>query len=578
MMKWSGWGDEKKSFPMEQKPTLWPWIRSKLGIIVEEKTLPVDRASVKLASPCLNKAFVKDIKKILDPKHILTDDNERLLHTYGKSYPDLIRVRRGEIRRAPDMVLLPESHNDVEKIVASAQENNVSVIPFGGGTNIVGCTEPLAAKDQMTVSLDLRLLSKLISIDKKSNTAVFQPGAKGPDLEEQLAKHGYSLGHYPDSFEYSTLGGWLATRSAGMQSDAYGKIEDMVVAMKLVTPSGTITTKTTPASSAGPDLNRLIVGSEGTLGVITEATMRVHKSPEVRDYRGFLFKTFEEGTAAIEECLDRGFAPSMVRLQDSGETELALNMKAPKKGLEGFIQKPIKAYLKRAGYSAPCIMIIGFEGTDESLQTVRKNALAIIKKYKGFSLGKGVGKTWSQDKFNVPYLRDYIMDYGCMCDVAETAATWSKLLPLYKATIKAVKAQFQKETGFGYIGCHISHTYQTGACLYFTYGAKQIKGQELDQYYNYKRLITETFMQNGGTLSHHHAIGYEHMPWMEQEVSRTGLMALQGIKTTLDPKNIFNPGKLIPMAAALHPVTAERTDLIMKTWVKNPKPSSDLSL
>jgi alkyldihydroxyacetonephosphate synthase len=546
MMKWWGWGDQDKNFPMESKPTLWPWIQGKLDIHNRNKTTPIIKEKITLNPVLLNAAFIKDLSALLKPAQMTSEPDERLLHSYGKSFPDLFRVRRGEIKRAPDMILLPENHENVEGIIKLAHKHNVCVVPFGGGTNIVGGIEVLDFSKRMVCALDLRLMNKVLHLDPYSMTATIQGGALGPKLEADLQKEGFALGHYPDSFEYSTLGGWLATRSAGMQSDAYGKIEDMVVSLKMVTPSGTIETRTVPASSAGPDLNQLVCGSEGILGVITEATMRIHRAPAVKDYRGFLFKNFEDGINAIYDCIDGGFSPSMVRLQDTGETELAFNMKAPKKGLEGLIQKPIKSYLKASGYHAPCIMIIGFEGDEGAIMATRKGALKILKKHHGFSLGKGVGKTWSADKFNVPYLRDYIMDYACTADVAETSATWKNILPLYNNTIRATKEQFQKEGGAGYIGCHISHTYKTGACLYFTWAAKQIPGEELDQYYRYKKFITNTFMESGGTVSHHHAVGYEHKEWMEVEVSRTGLQALKAIKTSLDPKGILNPGKLLP--------------------------------
>jgi alkyldihydroxyacetonephosphate synthase len=547
MMKWWGWGDPNISFPMEHKPNLWPWVEKKLEVTTKEKSFPIKKELIKLNTPVMNETFALGLTKFLKPEQFTSQFDERLLHTYGKSYPDLYRVRRGQIKRAPDLVVLPRTHEEVERIINLAHELNVCVIPFGGGTNIVGGVEPLDFSSRMVVSLDLREMNKVLSLDPYSMTATIQGGALGPKLEADLFKQGFSLGHYPDSFEYSTLGGWLATRSAGMQSDAYGKIEDMLVSLKMVTPSGTIVTRTVPSSSAGPNINSIAVGSEGILGVITEATMRIHRAPAKKDYYGYLFKSFEDGISAIHECLERGFSPSMVRLQDSGETELAFQMKAPKKGLEGLIQKPVKWYLKKAGYTAPCILVVGFEGDADFIAPTKKAALGILKKHKGFGLGASVGKTWSADKFNIPYLRDYIMDYGCFADVAETSATWSNILPLYKNFISAVKSKFKDDqNGAGYVGCHISHTYKTGACLYFTYSAKQDEARGLEQYYSYKRFVTDTFMNSGGTVSHHHAVGYEHRPWMEQEVSRIGLQALTAIKKSLDPKGILNPGKLLP--------------------------------
>jgi alkyldihydroxyacetonephosphate synthase len=547
MMKWWGWGAPNLTFPMADKPKLWPWVVDKLGIVSASPTaVPVDLASIQIAPSRASSELLAELRHILQPEQITLDPLDRLIHSYGKSFPDLLCVRNGIVRRAPDAVLLPASSGQVEALVKLAHQRNFCLIPFGGGTNIVGGINPESQEPRPMLTLSLRNMNRLISVDPESRTAIIQAGALGPQLEADLAEHGHSLGHYPDSFEYSTLGGWLATRSAGMQSDVYGRIEDMVVSIKMVTPSGTIITKAVPASSAGPDLNRLMVGSEGILGVITEATMRIHKMPAVKDYRGYLFRSFGDGVRGIQECLDGGFTPSMIRLQDSGESELAFNMKAPSHGLGGWIENRVKAWLRSRGYTEPCILIVGFEGEEKSIAVTRSSAIRILKRHGGFSLGTSVGRTWSKDKFNIPYLRDYIMDYGCMADVAETSTVWSKVLPLYTGTVEAVKARFREEDGTGYIGCHISHTYKTGACLYFTFAARQPKGRELEHYYEYKRLITDTILRLGGTLSHHHAVGIEHRPWINQEVSPAGLQALQALKASLDPKHVLNPGKLLP--------------------------------
>lgn len=549
MMKWWGWGDPARSFPMADKPKLWPWIEGKLGITKDNATPPVDRSGVKLPPVRVHQGFVDALSKVLAPSQLSSQEDDRLLHAYGKSYPDLFKVRRGEVTKAPDYVVWPENREQVEALVKLAHQHEVVVIPFGGGTNIVGSTNPVEAGPVRTVvSVDMTRMNRLVELDTFSRTAVIEGGAHGPKLEADLAARGWSLGHYPDSFEYSTLGGWIATRSAGMQSDAYGKIEDMVVSLRLVSPTGVLATRTVPASSAGPDLNRVVLGSEGTLGIITDATMRVHRAPAVKDYRGFLFPSFEAGVAAAHECIENGYPPSMVRLQDAGETELAMQMKAPKTGIEGAVQSVVKQYLKRAGYSRPCIMVVGFEGDPAPVKDKARGAVAILKKHRGFNLGSSVGKTWSKDKFNIPYLRDYIMDYGCMADVAETSATWAQVVPLYEAVIAAANQRFGEEVGKGYIGCHISHTYATGACLYFTWAMKNRPGEELEQYYRMKRFITDTIVASGGTVSHHHAIGTEHMPWMAKEVGETGLRAIRALKSALDPKGICNPGKVIPPA------------------------------
>jgi alkyldihydroxyacetonephosphate synthase len=544
-MKWWGWGDVEKSFPMEDKPELWPWIRRRLALPETRLRPPVVRDRLVVPRPVVNAAFCEALAQDFAAARYTSDDDVRLYHCFGKSYPDLLAARAGALPRATDMVVFPTSHDEVERLVALAHEHDVCLIPFGGGTNIVGGIDPLASETRMIVTLDMRDMNRLVSVDPHSQVAVIQAGMRGPELEAALHGKGFSLGHFPDSFEFSTLGGWLATRSAGMQSDAYGRIEDMVLSMRMVTPRGTIETRPVPASSAGPDLNRMMCGSEGVLGVITEATMRVHPVPPHKDYRGFLFRSFPEGVAAIHACWRAGHVPSMIRLQDSNETELAAHMKAPAKGLAGFVQSLVKRHLKRRGYSAPCIMVVGFEGSAEQVRRKRSATLPILKKFGGFSLGNSIGDTWSKDKYNIPYLRDYVMDRGVMCDVAETATTWAEVVPLYDKTIAAVNARFSQDRGAGFIGCHISHSYETGACLYFTYAAAQQAGSEREQYYSYKNLITDVFMRNSATLTHHHAVGVEHMPWLEAEISPTGLRALSALKRELDPKSILNPGKLL---------------------------------
>lgn len=538
-MKWWGWGSPDFEFPMAEKPGLWPWIAKTLAVPEQPPAPPVPRSAIELPAPRRNEAFCAAASGLS------FDEDQRLVHSYGKSYPDLFNARRGLIRRAPDAVAFPASHAEVESLVKLAAAHGVCLIPFGGGTNIVGGVNPREF-DGMIVTVSLARMNRLLSIDEYSGTAVIEAGALGPKLEADLQAKGFSLGHYPDSFEYSSLGGWIATRSAGMQSDAYGKIEDMVVALKMVTPSGTIVTRPTPASSAGPDLNRLMAGSEGALGIITECTMRVHRAPAVKDYRGFLFPSFKEGYAAIYETVSSGARPSLIRLQDEFETELAFNMKTPKTGVTGFVQRQMKKYLKARGYGRPALMIVGVEGEAGFVAARGKAARAILKKHRGFDLGQSVGKSWSKDKFNLPYLRDYVMDRRCMVDVAETATVWGNVLNLHDKVVAAMTEKFGAEGTPGFVGCHISHTYSPGACLYFTYACRQQPGRELEQYYSFKKFITELFLANGATLTHHHAVGTEHRPWMEREVSKTGVQALRALKASLDPDALMNPGKLIP--------------------------------
>ncbi len=359
-----------------------------------------------------------------------------------------------------------------------------------------------------------------------------------------------TLGHFPDSFEYSSIGGWVATRSAGMQSDKYGKIEDMVIALRMVTPQGTLVTRNVPKSSNGIGINQLCIGSEGIFGVITEVIMQVHHMPVEKEFHGYLFPNFEKGVAAIYNCALQGSNPSMTRLNDPDKTALSFAYKTKSSFLKTILAKGIKFYLKKFkkfDFEQACLMLVCFEG--DKIKPQIKKAGAIYKKMGGIHLGAGPGKSFEKEKYEFPYLRDYAMDHGVFADVSETATTWKNILPLYYSA-RAHILQAITETGSKpWCGCHVSHTYKTGASLYFTFAFKQ-SDNVLKQYLHIKKAAEDAFIQFGGTLSHH-AVGYEHAPWISDDISLMGVQAIQGIKTALDPKNIMNPGKMIPSDAPL---------------------------
>jgi alkyldihydroxyacetonephosphate synthase len=477
------------------------------------------------------------------------DDKDRIIHSYGKSFRDLWRIRRGLLNNSPDCVIYPQSEEEIIHIVNSASENNVVIIAFGSGSNIAGSLDAIDGSGRMIVSLDLKLMSRVLEVDAQSNTARIQPGAVGPDMEKQLNSYGFTLGHFPDSFEYSTLGGWIATRSAGMQSDKYGKIEDMVLSLRMVTPSGTIVTRTVPKCSNGIDVNHICIGSEGILGIITEAAMRVHKIPEFREPYGYLFPDFESGVKAIYECAEKYCAPAVTRLNDPGKTALSIAFNTKSSGFKSFKNKLGKVFLqkiKKFDFKKSCLLLTIFEGDKESFYNQKRRVNAIYKKYGGFNLGTGPGKTFEKGKYDFPYIRDYVMDRNIIADVSETATVWSNLLPLYYSTMEALDKAVKRSVEKGFMGCHISHTYHTGASLYFTFACTQVPGQELEQYLYIKKAAEDAFIKGGATLSHHHAVGTEHQPWITDDVSETGLKAVKALKDGLDPKGIMNPGKIIP--------------------------------
>ena len=548
-MKWWGWGHEDVSFSDADKPKLWPYLSGELGLEQVEPTPPVKFDDVHLPAAKENAPFIAALRDALAHDQFSVDKKDRLIHAAGKAFRDLFRLRRGQVDFAPDLIVYPASEVDVVAIVKAAHEHNAVLIPFGGGTNIAGCIEPKDRDERFIVSLDMCRMHRVLAVDKKSLLARIEAGVYGPHMEEQLEAEGVTLGHFPDSFVHSTLGGWVATRSAGMQSDKYGKIEDMVIALRMVTPSGTIVTRTVPNTSNGIDVRSLCVGSEGILGVITEVTVQVHRLPEYKMFEGWLFSDFESGIHAIHECMRHGTMPVITRLNDPGKTALSAAFKKVEPPLKQKIGAAMKWYLrniKGIDFTKCCMMTTAYEGDYDTFHMQRRESNRVFRKHGGVNLGEGPGNSFKEAKYDFPHVRDYLMDRGVMGDVSETSTTWDNLHNLYTKAITNIQKAI-RDTGVDpWVGCHISHNYHTGASLYFTFGCRQIEGRELDQYLYIKKAAEDSFLQNGGTVSHHHAVGTEHLPWIEADLSPAGLKAVRAIKDGLDPKSVMNPGKILP--------------------------------
>ena len=548
-MKWWGWGHEDVTFDDSTKPELWPYLKRELGVDEIRWEKPVAFEDVTLPEQKNNEAFLAAIRAGLGDGQVVDDKKSRLVHAAGKSFRDLWLMRHGQVQFAPDCVVYPDTEEDVALVVRAAHEHGVVLVPFGGGSNIAGCLVPSDRGGRMVVSLDMCRMHRVLEVDRYSLTARIQPGVYGQHLEDQLAEHGVTLGHFPDSFLHSTLGGWVATRSAGMQSDIYGKIEDMVISLRMVTPSGTIITRTVPKSSNGIDIKHLCIGSEGILGVITEVVLQVHHKPEKEDWYGWLFPDFKSGLDAIHECHRGDCMPTVTRLNDPKKTALSFAFKHPKTGIKDKIAKAFKWYIgnvKKIDFNQCCLMVVKYEGTPQAFNRIKNRVTAIYKKHRGVCLGAEPGRSFAKVKFDFPHLRDYVMDRSIMADVSETATTWDNLRTLHESGLADVE-QAIKDTGVdAWVGCHLSHSYRTGASLYFTFGCLQREGREIEQYLYVKKAAEDAFMKNGGTLSHHHAVGTEHLPWVEEDLSPTGLKAVKALKAGLDPNDIMNPGKIIP--------------------------------
>jgi alkyldihydroxyacetonephosphate synthase len=373
-------------------------------------------------------------------------------------------------------------------------------------------------------------------------------------VEAQLNARGFTLGHFPQSFEFSTLGGWIATRSAGQASIGYGKIEHMTQAVRVVTPVGIVETKDIPATAAGPGLLEMLIGSEGTYGVITEATVRIHSLPQMQDYRGVLFHSLEDGLAAYRDLMQNpSLRPALVRLSDAPETAAQAVLSHEHHGLRRMADDLITRYLNARGFdliSGSTLMLLGFDG--ESDWTAKQWSLArdICDDHQGLCLGRSVGQSWKRDRYAQPYLRDTLLGHGVIVDTLETAATWSNLMHVYEAMVSAMKATIAATGGGpGCVLTHISHAYAHGASLYSTFLGRQVGDPDplakQAQWQEIKQATTEAILDAGGTLTHHHGIGRDHMPWLEKEIGSVGVKVLRSIKQTLDPTNVLNPDILL---------------------------------
>ena len=550
-MKWWGWGVEGVSFHHENKPAFRPFVINAIDLDVNTApAAPMSLDDLAIPAPLIGDQLLTELTDAVGAENAAQDDLDRIVHTYGKSARDLLRVRAGDIPRVPDVVVYPGNEAEVQLIVHRAVAADAVIIPYGGGSNISGSLHAPEDETRPVISLDLGRLNQVIDIDEDSGLARIQAGAQGPDLEEQLAVRGWTLGHFPDSFTHCTLGGWVATRSSGMQSDKYGDISDIARGMRVVMPGKVLEIRPLPHTSTGPSVREMVLGSEGRLGVITEVTVQVHRIPEVRLILGYLFPSWEAGLAAMQEISTSDAHPSITRVSDAKETafSFATRKKSGRISISSLISKGMMKVLQRRGWKLDevCLSFIGYEGGKAHVARQKAIVKDIVSRHGGIVVGKGPGELYDQKKFDTPYIRDFLLDRGAIGDVSETAAPWSKLLPLYTNVLAAAEKVYAHLGVAGWIMCHLSHSYHSGACLYFTFAFKHDGVDPLGQYEPLKNAIQQAFVDSGGTLSHHHAVGTEHAAWLEQDISAAGVHMIDGLFTAMDPGRNLNPGKIIP--------------------------------
>ncbi|MDX6287952.1 MAG: alkyldihydroxyacetonephosphate synthase [Frankiales bacterium] len=538
-MVWHGWGDPARRTGIP--PKAMAMLRKELGLSATS-TPPVGEPALRMRPSALPDTAAQRLTDVVGPDNMRTDREARLLHAGGKSYPDLLRRRTGDAVDAPDAVVLPGSHDDVVAVLAVCAEEGIAVVPFGGGTSVVGGVEPVRGRFPAVIALDLSRLDRLVSVDRESLTATMQAGLRGPQAEELLNQRGLTLGHFPQSYEHATIGGYAATRSAGQASTGYGRFDELVVGVRMATPTGELLLDHGPASAAGPDLRAIAVGSEGVLGIITEVTLHVRPTPDRKVYEGWLFRNFHDGATALRRLAQERVAPDVVRLSDEHETRVTMAL-ANRTGSKARLES---AVLRARGYAEGCLVIVGWEGTDNSVRARRKASTAVLKESRGLRLGEGVGEAWEHGRFNGPYLRDELMDRGVFVETLETAAPWSKLHELHQAVRTALNDALTLRGTPPIVMCHISHVYESGGSLYFTFAAAAQQGQELDQWRAAKTAASKAIVATGATITHHHAVGTDHAPYLSAEVGDLGIDILKAVKARLDPTGILNPGKLIP--------------------------------
>ena len=556
-MKWWGWGDDGIAFTDADKPALAPFIKEKIGLDVRRSTArPVPFDALAVPDPALPPVLRAALEEAVGTGSVSDDPLDRVVHGRGKSLRDLVLQRRGELGRLPDAVVRPGTEEEVAAVLAAALEADAVVIPFGGGTNISGSLDAPVGEQRPVLSVDLGRLDRVLEIDAVSRLARVQAGVFGPALEAQLNASGWTLGHFPDSFTHSTLGGWIATRSSGMQSDKYGDVANLTRGLRAVTPAGTVALRPVPTTSTGPSVREMLLGSEGRLGIITEATVHVHRLPEERVILGYLLPDWERGLEAMHAIAASEATPSVTRVSDAPETQFSFATRKAGSPVDRLKSRVLQALLKRRGIDAGrmCLAFVGYEGSAGHVKAQRKLVGAIVKAHGGLCIGSGPGALYDQKKFDTPYIRDYLLDRGALGDVSETAAPWSGLRGLYDEVTGAAARAIAEQGVGGYVMCHLSHSYHAGACLYFTFAINPSGARDaLVEYDAVKGAIQQAFVDSGGTLSHHHAVGTEHARWLEQDISPAGVALQRALFDGVDPGANLNPGKITGPARERQP-------------------------
>jgi alkyldihydroxyacetonephosphate synthase len=525
-----GWGFEDEQPSPEETRAAAAGLAAHLGFPPVEVEQPVSLDAVRLSPP-----------RIVAPSELAdicaADTHARASHALGKSYSDVVLGFRGRFEHPPDFVARPRDELDVERLLAWCSAERVAAIPYGGGTSVVGGVQPdVGSSYNGAITIDLGGLRRVLEVDEVSRAALIQGGATGPDLEAQLAEHGLTLRHFPQSFELSTLGGWIATRAAGHFATAWTHIEDFVESVRALTPAGAWSSRRLPGSGAGPSPDRLLAGSEGTLGIVTEAWVRVQPRPAHRASAGVRFPTFAEGVDCVRELSQAGLQPSNCRLID-----------------------PAEARFTMSGDGSFALLVLGFESVDHPVDFLLDRALAICTEHGGLASERrdssgggssqgGVG-AWREAFLRAPYVRDIFVAMGVLSETFETAVTWDRFPRFHERVMSCARAAAEGVSGVAHVSCRFTHIYPDGPAPYYTVLAPAQRGEEVEQWAAIKEAVSEVIVAEGATITHHHAVGRDHRPWYDRQRPDPFAAALRGAKAAVDPQGIMNPGVLVDPSA-----------------------------
>ena len=529
MRRWNGWGDNTVEYPLPTKGS---------GFLITHVGSGEPVPDCKL----------EDIITTIPPSHLelhqlINDDPlQRLCHARGQSLPDWVALRSGRISVFPDGVAFPSSSADIAELITYGKRTNATLIPYGGGTSVVGHINPLS-RNRPVITVNMRHMNKLKQFDETSLLATFGAGVSGPELEAQLRALGYTMGHFPQSFELSTLGGWIATRSSGQQSLGYGRIEDLFAGGTLISPEGPLQLLPHPASAAGPDLGQIVLGSEGRMGFITEAAVRVTPLPELEEFHALFFPDFEQGFAAVRQIMQNKIPLSMLRLSTALETETTLALA----GHERLINLLEQMLSLRSVSETKAMLLIGFTGVERIVKAAQKTAFFISRSHNAVHVGRQFGKQWHKGRFRTPYLRNTLWDLGYAIDTLETAVSWESVPRVINELEKAIHDALDKWDERVHVFTHLSHMYPQGASIYTTmiFRIAPDPDETLHRWAEIKSAASQVIVNNKGTISHQHGVGTDHAPYLKAEKGELGIALLKNVFEKIDPQGIMNSGKLL---------------------------------